>query len=386
MTESQDSHSSQAETPDDTGSVEAAAAPPADGTEARRRSSSPASPVSWVALAVAVLALAAVVAHYWLRSAEFADSRRQFEAERSERAGRISELSAGLAEQRDRLDGLSQRLEELADASPDGQALRSRIDAAERELSRLETQTADRLDGMSDRLDVEAPDPADFRRRLLMQETLALLRLGQDRAQLAGDISGAVAAYTAAESRLAGIEDPRLGPVRRQLASELTALEAYTPVDWAARQGRLQALADGIEDWPVRGPGNEDAGAGPGEPGGDTADAGLWGRITGTLGDLVRIERSQPEWLTPVQASWLRAGLNVRFQIAELAAARGDAAAWRRALSDIRETMRAGLDLSGERMQRVIGLLDELAALPESGPEAELGEARRRLAGLAEAS
>lgn len=379
MTENQDA-AAPAASPGEGGGETADSRSPVESGISRVR---PGWPV-WLALAISVIALAGVALLFRYQASVLEDHRRQTESGLAVQSEELAEIGRTVAARRERIERLSGQLDRLADRALADDALRDEVRAVERELTRLEEQLAARLDAMDDRLDVETPDPAEFRRRVLMQETLALLRLGQDRAELAGDTAGAVAAYAAAEARLGSIGDSRLGPVRRQLARELAALEAYTPVDWQARQGRLQALADGIKDWPVKGPESSadvDSGSGKAE-----SESGLWNRLTGALGGLVRIERSQPDWLTPVQAAWLKAGLNVRFQIAELAAARGDADAWREALTAIRETMDAGLDMSSERMRRVEMLLESLAQLPDTGPGAELGQARRRLSELADST
>ncbi len=65
----------------------------------------------------------------------------------------------------------------------------------------------------------------------LHAEAAYLLRLANQRLQLEGDVDGAAALLRTADARLVDADNPALTSVRREIASELAALDAVPRVD-----------------------------------------------------------------------------------------------------------------------------------------------------------
>jgi len=191
-------------------------------------------------LLVALLALAALaVALYPLLDQQ--DPLEEFamlETSLEDLDARISDRVSGLAE---RLDSLEQALEDAAadrdrlasrldrrldEAASERRSLAGRIDAQEGSLEALESELGAQLQELWQQEGQQREVDRDFARRMHLLEAASLLRLGQERAELAADWTAARLAYERAEQLLRDVDDPRLGQVRRLLAAELTALES----------------------------------------------------------------------------------------------------------------------------------------------------------------
>lgn len=89
------------------------------------------------------------------------------------------------------------------------------------------------------------------RRAWLVAETENLLLIGQHRLAYARDARLALEALRAADRQLVQLGDPDFQPVRKQLASEIDALQAYAENDPADLAQRLGQLANDVDSFPL---------------------------------------------------------------------------------------------------------------------------------------
>lgn len=357
------------------------------------------SVVAWLAL---ILALAAAGLSGWQAWLVFGDDRStQIGSELDDQRGaiesvrqRLGDISERLGQVESRLDDLSGRLdsggfdpaplrEELsAQAGVDDQlrqrvsTLSDRLDQAVSDLeSRLEQVGAVRSDRMEDAL-------ADARFRLALVEVAGLLRLGQARAELAGDPAGAAAAYRQARSRLQQLDDGRLERLAQLVGRELESLRGIETTDWAGLAGRLSGLEDEAAQWPLA------VGASPAAESGPTgeAPAGEDGWLSGirkSLGGLVRVTPRESAPLTPAAADSVRERLRLHLASSQAAVARRNVDELASRIERAATLIRSHFDTSVESVSSALETLEEAAAvgsspLPDLG--SALAEAERRLA------
>lgn len=157
---------------------------------------------------------------------------------------------------------------------------------------------------------------------LRLDEAELLLRLGQQRLQLAQDLGAALEAFTLADAALAALDGADFVTLRQTLAQELAALRAI-PTDPAARAaGDLDALEAALPLLPVSGRAET----------GERADSGL-GRL---LGRVVSVRRVDGEVLLGhLERDAGLTALRLHIVLARLALVRRDAAAWTQAVEGV---------------------------------------------------
>jgi len=182
----------------------------------------------------------------------------------------------------------------------------------------------------------------------LVQDLEAAVRLAVQQSQLTGSIQPVVSALQGAQQRIERAAQPRLNPVQRAIARDLERIRAAALVDVPALATRLDELARGVDEWPLRaGPPSDVPAAPPAAPSEASAEDGPegasatepaagaaaeapsaptalwtqvqdtarrwaeqgWTRLQAATRDLVRLHRiDQPEavLLAPEQAYFLR--------------------------------------------------------------------------------
>ena len=305
----------------------AAKEPAASGAAARPRRGT--SPVSWLALFLALLTLAAVgymiVEERRTRTVEEASS------ESFERlAGRIDQSQQSLSSLDDSVDDL---------VSSD-EALESRIAGLQRELE----QRADMLDSLPGRMSniensVAALQGASAGARdtWLLAEAEYYMQIANAQLQLGNNPRLAMLALEMADERVVQMANPALTDVRRALAEELAALEAMEKPDLEGATLTLASLARVVDSLPLR--------AASGRPGatGDTPDEEqgaaerAWSSVKEAMSGLVKVTPPDEETralLTPDAAHLIRSNLALQLQAARLALLRGEQAIFEQSLDD----------------------------------------------------
>jgi uroporphyrin-III C-methyltransferase len=349
--------------------------------ETPRRARAPGKALAILALLVA-LATAAGLAWMWseqtgpdfgeLASAEDLDVLSESLAEQSDR---LHEQSARLESVEERFDRLETGLADLR------QALRERGDETDdlgHRLSDLEATLDEAVERLEDAAGDQRAVDRELARRLNLMEAAALLRGGQQRAELAADYSGARAAYRRAYRLMRDFDDPRGNRARGLVAQELEALEDMAEPDWTAMDAQLDRLAVSIEQWPAASVAGMPAAAEED----DEEAAGWWSRAGSTLAGLVRVQPRDSIAISAEELDAVREHIRLRLVAAEVALARRDLEEVARQLGRAEEHIERWFDTGDTAVQRGLSTLNDLAAtepaeLPTLG--AALAEVQRLL-------
>ncbi len=362
--------------PPDEGREEAVtgAAPPPPSESTRPRGGRGAWFVAVLALLLTVV-LGGAGGWFWLQD--------QQRAQRLE--SRLAELERGLEQRlaafaaRDELQALAQRLEGLTE-------LEGRVEQRLNDIASRQQASEARLKAAMDRLYQRmGRSSVDW----ILAEAEYLLRLANERLQLAHDPDTALAALRAADSRLAAIDDPALQPVRQAIAREVAALEGMPRLDLAGLAARLEALAGRMQDLPLArrylppepltapAAGLEERPVGEG-PWWEQA----WSRIKETLQSLVVVrynEQPVAPLLAPDRVAALRQALMLELEVARAALVRGDQALYRAALERSARLVGQYFEAQSSATQAVVTALQELAAMEITVSYPDLSESLRLL-------
>ncbi|MGH8281069.1 MAG: uroporphyrinogen-III C-methyltransferase [Gammaproteobacteria bacterium] len=264
----------------------------------------------WLALVLAIVALILVIAG-WVRFSKLQEAQ-------------SARLNTSLQSMNQRLGVLSQSA-----------ALKSQLD---NDI----TATQQNLKSFSDRLDSMDAALTDLRRRSeqgrdawIKAEVASLLMAANEQVQLDANPALALKALIAADARLKLLSDPRLIPVRQQIAREETALRAVPQADVTGMSATLASLSSSADQFPLKrvAPDQYVPGAGV-EPASNT-DLTLWQRFKAGLNRLARDiftihHRDAPvvPLLAPQQEYFLRQNLHLRLDTARAALMERDNAAF----------------------------------------------------------
>lgn len=209
---------------------------------------------------------------------------------------------------------------------------------------------------------------------LRLVEADYLLRLGEQRLALFGDIAATRSAFELADAQLAQVADPGATAVRQTLALERDALAAIAVADLPVILARLGALADGVAQWTLK-TADSDAPAVGNEP------PGWWSRLRRSLDGYFRVRRLDPGEAVR-GGPLLRERVALDLSRARLLLLRGEAAAAVPLLEALRRDIAANFAESDARVARALATLDELRVAPLVPNLPALGESRRELTRL----
>lgn len=330
----------------------------------------------WIALTAIVLSLAAIALAAWsawsiqqLTGPAEGNARIDSLEERVEEIGsrfrdideRFEQSDGAVADLDEQMADLRQRLGSVSDRHEDLEARLSALsDDLEQAVARLQRSAGEQRE--SDR-------SLDFRLNLI--EASALLRMGLERVDLAGDFESARLAFRQAARRLEETEDSRVNRARRLVAGELEALEAHSGPDWAGIGGRLSRLASESEGWPARS-GDEARPVAADAPD-ESDEAGWWASLKASMHDLVRIRERDATPVTEEQVDAVREQLRLRLLAAELAAVRGHVGELSRHAGEARDMVDRWFDAQDEAVAAALETLAEIAATDPPTPP-RLGE------------
>ncbi len=219
----------------------------------------------------------------------------------------------------------------------------SDVDAAQKMLAGKLDQAGNRLTTLDQGQQDLTKALGDINQRLgrnreawVLAEAEYLLEMGNRRLQLEQDVTGAIAALSAADQRLASLGDPLLTPVRAKISDELQALRAVPQVDVDGISLALGSLAKSVDTLPIAGAPHPVAT--PTTPlavnhGWRAFVASLWADMR-SLVVVRRHETGKLPLLTPDQRDLLRQNLRLKLQTARLALLQGDRQVYRDALQE----------------------------------------------------
>lgn len=332
---------------------------PESGSRAKRPGAL-AGALSVAALLAAFAALSLTGWYFWQR--ETPPDIRALEADRDAREAALARVNRELERVSGELQTIRARVAALEDR-PDPAAGIRRLTSTVEDHAARQAVLERRVRELAVAVD-EAGGLTDERERELafnlgLLEAVALVRLGRDRLELVGDESAAQVLWQRAGQRLAALEEPRLGPPRRELARALELLESDPPVDWNALLGRVQAVSEGIERWPPRRPARPGPAAREAGP-----DEGWRGRLLAGLRQLVTVRPREEAGANPLEIELARERMRARMGVIELAAARGDAGMLIALAGRALEELEGSFDTHARAVVRARELLEELTTLP----------------------
>ena len=313
------------------------------------------SPVSWLALFLALLALAAggymIVEDRRTRAVEEAST------DSLERlAGRIDESRASLS----RLD------EGLEDLVSSDEVLETRLAELQRDIDRR-SDLLDSLPGRTSNLENSIAAlqgaSAGARDTWLLAEAEYYMQIANAQLQLGNNPQLAMLALEMADERVVQMANPALTDVRRALAGELAALEAMEKPDLEGTTLTLASLARVVDSLPLRAASGQSgqAGGAPEEEQGAAARA--WSSVKDAMSGLVRVTPPDEETralLTPDAAQLIRSNLALQLQAARLGLVRGEQAIFEQSLEDANALLVEYFDVDSAQVASVRDTIAEI--------------------------
>jgi uncharacterized protein HemX len=315
------------EDPDPASGEPESAVPPDPGSRAESRRGT--SPVSWLALFLSFITLAAV--GYMIM-----EDRRTRDA---------AETSSDSIAQQSHVQSLQQSIEER------GQLL----DSLPGRMSNLENSVS-ALQGVS----------AGARDTWLLAEAEYYMQIANAQLQLGNNPHLAMLALAMADERVVQMANPALTDVRRAIADELAELEVMQKPDIEGTTLTLASLSRVVESLPMSSVDQatvEDVEATDEELG---ATARAWESVKGAMSGLVRVTPPDEETralLTPDTAQLVRSNLALQLQAARLALLRGEQAIFEQSLDDADALLTEYFDAGSAQ---VIGAKETLAEIRDS--------------------
>ena len=287
------------------------------------------SPVSWLALFLALVTLAAV--GYMI-----VEDRRTRAIEEAS-SDSIDRLAGRLDESQESLAGLDESLEDLAAT---GETLESRIAGLQKDVEDR-AEILDSLPGRMSNLENSVAAlqgaSAGARDTWLLAEAEYYMQIANAQLQLGNNPQLAMLALEMADERVVQMANPALTDVRRALADELAALEAMEKPDLQGATLTLASLARVVDSLPLRSEGGA-ADAVEGRADEETgAVARAWAAVKEAFSGLVKVtppDEDKRAMLTPDAAQLLRSNLALQLQAARLALLRGEQAVFEQSLDD----------------------------------------------------
>lgn len=330
--------------------------------------------IRWVALLALLLSAGAVVLALWAgRQVSEVD---QGNAQVASLQERLDGTESRLQRLEERLDGIEADTErhgnELGEMRDSLASVSDRQDDYDTRLSELTGDLDESVAQLQRSVGRERESDRSLGLRLGLIEAAGLLRLGQERIELAGDFEGARLAFRQAAERLDAVDDTRVNRARRLVTGELEALERQSRPDWAGIGARLDRLASQSQRWPAR-TGDEPRTVAADGPD-DVDDGGWWASLKGSMQNLVRIRERDAMPVTEEQVDAIREQLQLRLLAAELSAVRARAGELSRHANAARDLIERAFDVEAEAVEAALATLEEIAATDPPAPP-RLGEA-----------
>ena len=283
-------------------------------------------------------------------------------------AGRLEQVEGQGGELRENLGGLAEQT----------QALRDNQDAIKTTLDKIHT------------------DLARNRTEWLLTESEQLLVIANHRLQMARDVRSALSALRAADQQLRLVINPNMLPVRKELAREISLLDAIEKLDVNGIALRLGTLAEGVERLPLapeaRWPKDK-----TGIPAKDNkvdtkpeADSGWRAALRSLWRDLQNLVRlrtdieTQKPLLPPEQQYFLRENLRLMLYGAQNALLQGSVATYQQNVKAAGRWVREYYDVNTQVVATTLAELDKLAAMKLAAELPDISaslETLRRLGG-----
>ncbi|MEM7054576.1 MAG: uroporphyrinogen-III C-methyltransferase [Pseudomonadota bacterium] len=246
-------------------------------------------------------------------------------------------------------------------------------------------QMTTRLESVGQELDDTSQNASE---RLLLVQLEALLAMGQDRLELAGDAAGARMALERALQRLQTQDIAEFAALEQSIRREQGLIEKYLEDDSGLsverRFIRLNELAEQVPEWPAH---DQIASSSTQSDAASDAAAEGWGaRVGQALSGLVRIENVDQAGPSAPEIEQTRIRIQHALRAAALAGARQDWDLNQALIEVVRHDMQTVLNTRSSAVMQAMEELDTLKARPDRSGIPALGEARERVISLLERS
>ncbi|MHB8534931.1 MAG: uroporphyrinogen-III C-methyltransferase [Sulfuricaulis sp.] len=230
-------------------------------------------------------------------------------------------------------------------------------------------ETQDTLRASLDKINT---DLVQNRMEWALTETEQLLVIANNRLQLAHDVHSALAALRAADEQLKILARPKLLPVRRELAREISQLESLDKTDISGITLRLVTMADNVDRLPLAldiRQAEETQSPVSGKPGGvqlAAAESGWRQTARSVWHDILSLVRirdnvtAQRPLLPPEQQYFLRENLRLMLYSAQQALLQGSIATYQQNLKSAQRLLKDYFDVNS---QSVAAMRDEVGKL-----------------------
>ncbi len=310
--------------------------------------------VTWLALLVAVVALAA---------AGYTISRDWLAADDSRTADDLARLDARVVTFQQGLSSLDSRVTDL-DAAGGNAA--TRIDGLRRELAEklggLETLPS-RMSSLESSVAALSGVSEASRDTWLLAEAEYYLQIANAQLQLANNPALAALALGMADERVMQISDPSLMDVRRAIANDKAALDVIEKPDIAGATLTLASLARVVESLPMTSSAERVPGSARSSETDEGGVARAWSSLKDAMSGLVKVtppDQAKLDLLTPDAEYFLRSNLALQLQSARLALLRGEQAVFEQTLDDASALMSQYFDSDSAAVGGALATLAEI--------------------------
>lgn len=333
------------------------------------------SAIAWLALLLALLALAGSGYLGWQDRATAADKAGN-EAAIASLSGRLDDALASLESSQ------QAAIAELADSARQGATRIGSLERQIEELSRRNESVYPRLRNLEDAISSLQGVSAGVRETWMLAEAEYYMQIANAQLQLAGNPHIAALALEFADERVRQMANPALADVRRALTQELQALRSMETADIEGMTLALANLAERTASLPLR----QDVDV-PDEEAG-TVDPELTGfsravaSVKSAFGDIVSVRRSD-EPLTPLLAPeaayFLKANLALQLQAARLALLQGEQQVFEQSLDDAAEWLDAYYDADSGAVAGALETIEQLRGTGVDVTPPDISESLRLL-------
>jgi len=315
--------------------------------------------IAWLALLVAVIALAAVgytIYEDWRTQQDLQLSSGNIEASITNLGGRIDNARDALAAIEAELAALAEADSSAADnivaLERDLDNRLRQVDSLPIRIGNLEASIAS-LQGVSE----------GARDTWLLGEAEYYMQLANAQLQLASNPNLAALALGMADERIAQMANPALTNVRIAIADELAALDGMSTPDVEGITLKLASLAKVVDALPLRPIERieDDAAEDDGEEVGRLDRA--WSSVKQATSDLIKHRTTDEQvmpLISPEAEYFLRTNLGLQLQTARLALLRGEQSVFDESLSDAGEWLRTYFDANSTQVSAAVESIDEL--------------------------
>jgi uroporphyrin-3 C-methyltransferase len=243
--------------------------------------------------------------------------------------------------------------------------LANELRGAQAKLALLEARVAE-FQSQQAALEALYRDLAPSRDELALSEVEQILVLASQQLSLAGNVQAALAGLQVADGKLARLDRPQLGALRRALARDIDELKAVPYVDVAGISIRIDQLIDAIDALPLA---KDERVAAPAQASAIANDPAWVRFLQGVWNDLrnvIRIEvtdRPATPLIAPEQSFFLRENLRLRLLSARLALLAHDERSFKADLSTARAWLTEYFDRRNRQVQSTLATLAQLSAI-----------------------